>query len=121
MTKAEDPSCHSMSVHCFTGRRQTELITMLATEASEEAATAAAAQQPPIVSPPSEAWIAGSDVDNRGAFLQSSSSSSKSNSPSADSSRDSGGRRPPQAEGDMDSVDNAFLSMERRSLEAAWK
>lgn len=99
---------------------------MIATEASDEAATAAAAQQPPIISPPSEAWIAGSDVDNRGAFLQSSSSNSNSDSPSggsARSSRDSGSGigRPPQVEGDMDSVDNAFLSMERRSLEAAWK
>ena len=91
---------------------------MLATEASEEAAAAAAAREPTTASPPSEEWIASADVDSRGTYSSRSASSSNIDSPS--SGRSGSGRSAP-VDGDVDSVDYAFMAMERRSLEASWK
>ena len=92
---------------------------MLASEASEAAGAAAAARQPTMASSPGEGWIAGADVNGRGADLQHSASSSNIISPGGGS--DSSGRPLPHAVGDVDSLNYAFLAMERCSLEASWK
>lgn len=78
---------------------------MLAEAAAEQAESAA--QQPRIASPPRQEWTAGSEDDSQDAWPRSSSPS--------------GSGRLSQLDGTIDSVDSAFLDMERRSLEGLWK
>lgn len=85
---------------------------MLAEAAADQAA--GAAQQQHVTSPPRQEWVAGADAEGEDAWPRSiGSSSSRSDG--------GGGGRLPQLDGTIDSVDSAFLNMERRSLEGLWR
>lgn len=81
--------------------RQSQLISLLAEAAAE---LAESSEEPRIASPLRQEWTAGSEGNSQDAQRSSSVSGRMS-----------------QLDGTLDSVNSAFLNMERRSLEGLWK